>query len=111
MADVTSSAFPKMGEEPLTSHLVNASANRGNTMPVARHSSGDALAVGGTAIRGVGRDATGEVNGPSFAPVTRISYPNSPEMAQTGRGLRIVPSKTGVGDFWDNRFDSGKVIA
>jgi hypothetical protein len=112
MADSASSAFPKMGEAPLTSHLVNASGDRSPyTKNVARPAQGDAEAVGGTAIRGVGQMATTEMNGPVNRPVTTISYPNSPEMSKTGRGMRVVPSKTGVGDFWDNRYETGQVIA
>jgi hypothetical protein len=111
MAESQTSTFPKMGEEPLTSHLVNASANRGNTIPVARKGPSSDSEPGDQAVRGVGRMASGEINGPCFSPVTRISFPNSPEMSQTGRGLRVMPSKTGVSDFWQQRYDVGTVIA
>jgi HNH endonuclease len=111
MAENATSSFVKMGEEPLTSHLVNASANRGNTMPVARKGPSSDSEPGTMAVRGTGRMTSGEVNGPSFSPVTRISFPNSPEMSQTGRGLRTVPSKAGVSDFWQQRYDVGTVIA
>lgn len=113
--DAVQSAFPKMGEHPLVGTIVNTSGNRSPyTHDVARPSQGDAIAVGGNAVRGVGSDATGEHSGPCFAPQTTISFPNSPEAAQTGRGLRVVPSvasKTGNGAFWDNRAYSGQVIA
>lgn len=107
-------SFPKMGEHPLVGTIVNTSGDRSPyTQTVAKPSQGDAIATGGTAIRGVGRDATGEHSGPCFAPQTTISFPNSPEASQTGRGLRTVPSvasRTGNGDFWDSRAQ-GQVIA
>lgn len=111
MADSATSAFPKMGEEPLTHNLVNASGNRGNTIPVARPAQGDAIATGGTAVRGVGPDASGERDGARLV-ISTILYPNSSEMSQTGRGMRVVPSKAGVSDFWNDRASqSGQVIA
>lgn len=115
MSEAVSSSFPKMGEHPLVGTIVNTSGNRSPyTHPVADPAQGDAIATGGTAIRGVGSDATGEHSGPCFSPQTTISFPNSPEAGETGRGLRTVPSvasKTGNGDFWDRRGDSGRVIA
>jgi hypothetical protein len=112
--DATVSAFLKMGEHPLVGTIVNTSGNRSPyTHAVARPAQGDAIATGGTAVRGVGSDATGEHSGPCFAPQTTISFPNSPESAQVGRALRTVPSvasKTGNGDFWDNRAYAGEVI-
>jgi hypothetical protein len=112
--DAVQSNFPKMGEHPLVGTLVNTSGDRSAyTTSRPRPAQGDAIATGGTAIRGVGGDATGEHSGPVFSPQTTISYPNSPEASQTGRGLRTIPSvaaKTGNGDFWDNRAQ-GPVIA
>jgi hypothetical protein len=114
--DSTQTSFVKMGDHPLEGSIINTSGDRSPyTHAVGRYSGGDAIATGGTAIRGVGGDATGEHSGPVFAPQTTISFPNSPEASQTGRALRIMPSvasKTGNGAFWDNRaFDGGQVIA
>jgi hypothetical protein len=112
--DAVQSSFPKMGEHPLVGTIVNTSGNRSPyTHAEGRASSGDAIATGGTAIRGVGGDATGEHSGPVFAPQTTICFQYAPEASQTGRGLRTIPSvasKTGNGDFWDNRANSGQVI-
>lgn len=113
--DAVQSSFPKMGENPLVGTIVNVSGNRSPyTHQVGKFDQGDADAVGGGGARGVGGMATGEHSGPVFAPQTTISFANSPEASQTGRGLRTVPSvasKTGNGDFWDNRYESGQVIA
>jgi hypothetical protein len=110
--DAVLSAFPKMGEHPLEGSIVNMSGQRSPyTNPVARPVQGDAIAVGGTAVRGVGSNATGEHSGPCFAPQTTIAFPNSPESSQTGRALVTVPSKAGSSDFWDNRAYAGKTIA
>lgn len=115
MADTTSK-FPKMGEHPLEGSIINMSGQRSPyTMPVERKgASGDPLATGGTSVRGVGPDATGEHSGPCFTPQTTICFPNSPEASKTGRGMRTIPSvasKTGNGDFWNDRASqSGQVI-
>lgn len=111
MAESTSQ-FPKMGEEPLTSHLVNASGDRSPyTIFAAKHGPSADSEPGDQAVRGVGPEATGEHSGPRFSPVTTVFYPNAPEYATTGRGMRTVPSKAGVGDFWDDRASqSGQVI-
>lgn len=105
-------SFPKMGEEPLTSNIVNISGDRSPyTQSKAKFASGDALATGGTAVRGVGPDATGEHSGPAFAPQTTICFPNSPEASDTGRGMRTVRSSLGNRDFWDSRSgQTGSVI-
>lgn len=110
MADNATSQFPKMGEEPLTSHLVNISGNRSpNTMPVARKGpSGDSESEPAS-HRGA-TSMSGERNGPRFAPQTTISWPNAPEHAKTGRGMRTLPPAT-RSPFWDQRASgSGEVI-
>ena len=114
--DAVSSNFPKMGEHPLEGNIVNTSGDRSPyTHAEGRFTGGDAIATGGTAIRPVGGNATGEHSGPCFAPQTTVSFPNSPKASQTGRGLRpirSVASKTGNGDFWDSRTSqTGQVIA
>lgn len=111
MADNATSQFPKMGEEPLTNSLVNVSGNRSPyTKTVARKGpSGDVLATGGKANRGA--TEIHEAHGPTFRPQTTICYPNAPEHAATGRGMRTVASAVGNRDFWDQRADgSGQVI-
>ena len=113
--DAVQSNFPKMGEHPLEGTLVNTSGNRSPyTHPEGRFTGSDEIG-GGMAVRGVGSDATGEHSGPVFAPQTTVYFANSPEASQTGRGLRTirsVASKTGNGDFWDQRTSqSGQVIA
>lgn len=110
--DAVSSNFPKMGEHPLEGSIVNTSGNRSpytHPRPEYAPTGGqDAASAGG---RGVGPMATGENAGPRFAPVTTISYPNSPEASETGRALRTVRSAIGNRDFWDKRYASGEVIA
>lgn len=113
MADNAVSSFPKMGEHPLEGTIVNTSGNRSpyTQTQAKKGPSGDALAIGGTAVRGVGSDATGEHSGPCFRPQTTVYFPNSPEASKTGRALRTVPSALGNRDFWDSRTSqSGAVI-
>lgn len=109
MAMISASSFPKMGEEPLTSHLVNASGDRSPyTTGVPKHGPSSDSEPGDQAVRGVGSDATGEHSGPTFRPVTTLPFQPDP---QTGRGMRTVPSKAGVSDFWNDRqSQSGQVV-
>jgi hypothetical protein len=114
MSDTSKSVFPKMGEYPLEDgSFVNMSGNRSAyTMPVAKKGpSGDDI-DGPTAHRGVGSLATGETNGPKFAPQTKICFTNDPVAHGTGRGMRTVPSSMGDQDFWSDRSasQSGEVI-
>lgn len=102
--------FAKMGDEYLTDHLVNVSGNRSPyTMPVAKKSTtSDQGPVGGKANRSA--NLIKEANGPACTPVQTINYSNAPEMKNTGRGMRTVPSKAGVQDFFGAGESSGQVI-
>lgn len=113
--DATTSNFPKMGEHPLVGTIVNTSGNRSpyTTSRPKGGPAGDSESEP-SAVRPVGRNATGENAGPMFAPQTTVVFPNSPEAAKTGRGLVTVPSvasKNGNGDFWDKRAYTGQVIS
>lgn len=109
------SNFPKMGEHALEGSLVNMSGARSPyTQPVARKGPAGDSESEPSAVRG-GMQISGEHCGPTFRPVATVSYPNSPEVSQTGRGLRAIPSvasRTGNGDFWNDRASqSGQVIS
>ena len=110
--DTDTSTFPKMGDEYLTDHLVNVSGNRSPyTMPVAKKSTTtDQGPVGGTAHRK--SVEIKEANGPACTPVATINYSNAPEAGQTQRGLRTIPSRAGVGDFYaaSGRDNAGRNI-
>jgi hypothetical protein len=108
--DTETSTFAKMGDEELTSHLVNVSGQRSPyTMPVAKKSTTtDQGPVGGTAHRSA--KLIKNANGPACTPVATISYENAPEKNLVGRGLRTVPSKAGLGDFKGAGDSEGKVI-
>lgn len=100
MADNATSNFPKMGESPLVGSVVNVSGNRSPyTMPVARKGPSGDSETEPASVRPSGAMASGEHNGPRFSPMTTVFYPNSPEMQNTGRGMRTVPSK-GDNSFW-----------
>lgn len=111
MADHTTTHFEKMGESAIEGSLTNMSGKRSPyTIPKAKHApSGDAM-DGPTAKRGRGKDATGESNGPKFAPQTTICYPNDPVHNATGRGMRKVSPGS---NFWSARaskYDDGETI-
>lgn len=97
-----STSFPAMGEEPLTSHLVNISGDRSPyTTPVARKGPAGDSESEPAAVRG--QTEIHDAHGPTFRPQTTICYPNAPEASGTGRGMRTVPSSLGNKDFWDMR--------
>lgn len=103
-------SFPKIGDEPLTSHLVNVSGDRSRyTMPVPRKGpSGDQM-DGPTGHRGA-TSMSGEHNGPRFRPVTTLYAQNAAAASDTGRGMRTLPSAM-RSPFWDKRNTaSGAVI-
>lgn len=102
------STFPKMGEEPLTSNIVNVSGNRSPyTQTVAKRGPAGDSESEPASVRGhISMD--GEHNGPTFRPVATLPFQPDPS---TGRGMRTVPSSLGNRDFWDRRADeSGQVI-
>ncbi len=89
-----------MGDEELTSHLVNVSGNRSPyTMPVQKKGpTNDGDPSMGTA-NARSANLIHEANGPRCRTVETINYENSPEKNATGRNLRIMPSKAGIQDF------------
>jgi hypothetical protein len=109
------SQFEKMGESPLVGSVVNISGNRSPyTTAVARKGPSSDGESEPNAHRGQAM-ATGEHSGPCFRPQTTLFWPNTPDQAATGRNVRLLPSassKTGNGDFWNDRASqSGQVIA
>lgn len=114
MSNTAKSVFPKMGDEPLVGSIVNISGQRSPyTMMQPRDAGGataDVLATGTNGHRGQIM-MSGEHPGPTFRPMTTISYPNAPEARNTGRGMRILRPSIGNRDFWDTRaLQSGQVI-
>lgn len=89
--DNETSNFPKVGDEGITSHVVNISGQRSpytkvagkegfgkNDNPPNSHKSNK----GATLIR--------NANGPACRVVSKISYPNSPESGKTQRNVKRV---------------------
>jgi hypothetical protein len=104
--DAETTSFPKMGDDYVTDHLVNISGQRSAyTMPVGKKSTTtDQGPLGGKATRSA--SLIHEANGPACTPIARISYPNSPEAKNVGRGMKTVPSSMGNRDFWGARGDN-----
>jgi hypothetical protein len=101
MSDPVKTTFETMGQYPLEGHVVNMSGQRSpytKTAPKQGPTSDAPDSVGGNRSQ-VAKD----YNGPKFAPQTTICYPNAPEASATLRNVKIMPSKTGVSDFWANR--------
>jgi len=70
-----------------------------NTIPVPRKNT----QAGGVPGAKANRSQVHERNGFKGAPQATISYPNSPEAANTFRNVRLVPSALGNRDFWAKR--------
>lgn len=108
MGEKVVTTFPTMGEHPLEGSVVNMSGARspytklagGNQGKSDAPDSSDSVA-GATLIK--------EANGPQCAPVTTIAYPNAPESNQSMRNVKLMPSKSGVSDFWAQRAEGGRI--
>jgi hypothetical protein len=104
MTDAVSTSFPVMGDSGIIDHVVNMSGNRSPyTTPVAKKGpAGDSI-DGPTGGPRVQTEVNAEVLGPMCSPQTTLFYPNAADHDKTGRNTIIVPSRSGVGDFWNSR--------
>jgi hypothetical protein len=103
----TTTQFPKMGDNGMAD-VVNMSGQRSPyTMPEARKgpTTPDMGGGGGSARRSP--TMIHEANGPACTIVATRGQ--APEYPGTGRALRTMPSRAGVGDFWNQR-QEGQVI-
>lgn len=94
MSDNATSNFPKVGDDGITSHVVNISGQRSKyTKPAAKEGfgkGGDVPGTGTKANKGVGPTATGENPGPRCYIQEKIAYPNSAESSKTLRNVKRV---------------------
>ena len=104
MAQTVTSDFPKMGDDGYAG-LVNMSGARSPyTMPQGRKGP-TTPDQGGSPAGGRGSTMLHEGMGPQFRPVASSVY--ATDYAATGRAIRTVPSRAGVGDFWAARQMAG----
>lgn len=104
---MATSNFEKVGDEGIVSHVVNLSGERRPyTIPVAKKgpTNSNPPGVGATSVRG--SSVISEAHGPTFRPVAKICYPESPEMAKTERNTRLVPGGAG---FWGKRLEGPRI--
>lgn len=90
--DNSTTQFPKVGDEGITSHVVNISGQRSpytKTTPKKSGKSGDIPGVGTDAHRGAD-SMSGTNPGPRCYIQEKISYPNSPESAKVLRNTKRV---------------------
>lgn len=106
--DPVRTSFPAMGPAGITSDVVNISGQRSpytKAMPVKGVPANVGI-DGPTAPAGAAQPANlvnSEVLGPMCKPVTTTCYPNAAGHEQTGRNVKLLPSRTGTGDFWSQR--------
>ena len=104
MGDPIKTDFPAMGLNGIPESVINRSGER-SPYTTARPNSGPS----GDSIDGVkGAPAAhtlvnAEVLGPVCAPQTTLFYPNAADHEKTGRNVKLLPSKSGVSDFWEKR--------
>lgn len=108
MSDPVKTSFPPMGPSGIVDHVVNCSGERSpytKQLPVKGAPAGDSI-DGATAPAGGAQPAqlvNSEVLGPMCKPVTTTFYPNAADHEQTGRNVKLLPSRAGVSDFWNQR--------
>jgi hypothetical protein len=104
MTDHVTTDFPVMGDQGIASSVVNMSGNRSPyTTPVAKQG-GQSGGIDG--VTGGPRQQTeinSEVLGPLCKPQTTLFFPNAADHDKTGRNTKILPSRSGTSDFWDQR--------
>ena len=104
MSDEVRTTFPVMGSEGIASSVVNMSGARSPYTQLAPRQgvpSGDDLPSATGARSQTMTNA--EVLGPCCAPQTTLFYPNAADHASTGRNVKLMPSRSGVSDFWNER--------
>lgn len=107
MSDPVHTNFPPMGARGIPESVVNLSGQRSPyTREVPNKGPSGVSVDGPTAPAGAAQKATlvnAEVLGPCCKPVTTLYYPNALNHEQTGRNVKILPPRTGVSAFWDQR--------
>lgn len=99
--------FEKMGDAGYE-QVLNLSGDRSPyTMPQGRKGPTSPDLGGGNGSSRKGATLIREAHGPTFAPVASRTFASS--YPETTRGIHTVPSRTGLGDFWNQR-QGGQVI-
>lgn len=100
MADKTTTKFPKMGNDASVVNNVSG-APSSNTHPIVK--SGNAKGGSQEQATASIRSHVLERNGFKGAPQMNHVYAQAPEVANTGRNVRIVQSAVGNRDFYNKR--------
>lgn len=108
MSDPVKTSFPPMGPNGISDSVVNVSGQRSpyTTLVPVGGVPGGAGIDGPTAPAGAAQHPT-EINaetlGPCCKPQTTLFFPNAADHEQTGRNVKILPSRAGTSDFWAQR--------
>jgi hypothetical protein len=96
--------FPAMGLNGIPESVINMSGNRSpyTTLRPNAAPAGDSI-DGVTGPPAAHTLVNAEVLGPVCAPQTTLFYPNAANHADSGRNVKLMPSRAGVSDFWDKR--------
>lgn len=107
--DPVRTSFPPVGPNGLLHDIVNISGQRSpytKALPVKGGPAGVGI-DGPTAPAGGAQPAqlvNAEVLGPQCKPMTTISHSDPQGFDKgTGKNVKLLPSRTGTGDFWNQR--------
>lgn len=95
--------FEKIGDQGFE-QVMNMSGQRSPyTMPRGRMGPTQPDLGGGNGSSRKSATLIKEAHGPTFTPVASRTF--AADYPETGRGIRVMPSRTGLGDFWNQRQD------
>lgn len=106
----TASEFGTVGENVLS--FVGSGAAHPNskyTTPLKRNVLGGGGMPAGT-MASRSNIKLNEADGPKCTIVATLYKPNAADAGAQTRNVKLVPSKAGVGDFWNEKMRSGQVI-
>jgi hypothetical protein len=104
------SAFGTVGDSPL-SYVGSGAAhpNSKYTKSVPKGTMGRGSSPTGT-MASRSNIKLNEADGPKCSIQATLYHANAPEASAQMRNTKLVPSKAGIGDFWNEKMRSGQVI-
>jgi|SRR5579862_2670073 len=110
MCEACKSDFGTVGDSPLSYVGSGKPAKKSKyTTPVAKGTMGRGASPTGTMASRSNKKMP-ESGGPKCTIVATLYKPNAAESSMQLRNTRLMPSKAGVGDFWQERAKGGQVL-
>jgi hypothetical protein len=110
MCEACNSAFNTVGDSPLSFVGSGAAQSKSSyTKSLSRNTMGTGASPTGT-MASRSNVKLPESGGPKCTIVATLYKANAAEASATQRNTYLVPSKAGVGDFWQERSRQGQVL-